>query len=63
MDKFALCGKIVHVDVRKQLVKVEFDKASEEKKVHDPFMGKKHITDLYASKSEDMEKARSFFGD
>jgi hypothetical protein len=63
LDKFALCGKIAHVDIRKQLVKVEFDKASESKKVHDPFMGKKHITDLFTSKSEEMEKARSFFGD
>lgn len=26
-------------------------------------MGKKHITDLFAKKSEEMEKARSFFGD
>ncbi len=63
LDKFALCGKIGNVDFRKQVVKVEFDKASEEQKLHDPFMGKKHISELFATKSEEMEKAKSFFGD
>lgn len=31
--------------------------------MHDPFFGQKHISALFATKSEDMEKAKSFFGD
>jgi hypothetical protein len=34
-----LIGKIEHVDIRKQIVTVGFEKEKEEAKVHDPFLG------------------------
>jgi len=30
------------------MVQVHFDKASEESKLHDPFIGQKHISALYS---------------
>jgi hypothetical protein len=34
-------GKVSKLEVKKNLVKVEFDKEEEELKIHDPFMGQK----------------------
>lgn len=63
LDKFALVGKISKIDTRKQMVQVQFDKASEESKLHDPFIGQKHISALYSQNNNEIERARSFFGD
>lgn len=38
-DKFGLIGKIEHVDIRKQMLTIAFEKEKEEAKVHDPFLG------------------------
>jgi hypothetical protein len=34
-----LIGKIEHVDIRKQMLTIAFEKEKEEAKVHDPFLG------------------------
>lgn len=43
---FGVMGKIEAVDIRKQLVKLSLNKQVEEAKVHDPFMGEKHLKHL-----------------
>jgi len=51
------------VDTRKQIITINFDKAGEESKVHDPFMGQKFISNLVKENNEALLKGQSFFGD
>ena len=39
MQLFGVIGKVSSLDKKKSIVKVEFDKETEEKKIHDPFFG------------------------
>jgi hypothetical protein len=39
MSLFGVLGKVGHLDTKKNIVKVEFDKEVEEQKIHDPFFG------------------------
>jgi len=56
-------GKIDLIDQRKQLLKLAIDKKAEEAKVHDPFMGEKHLKALQNSKNIDVEHAKAYFGE
>jgi len=38
---------------------VAFDKQGEEAKVHDPYLGQKHIKDMHAEKESEAEKEGS----
>jgi hypothetical protein len=39
MKLFGVVGKVDKVDLKKDLVKINFDKEVEESKIHDPFFG------------------------
>lgn len=56
-------GRLEAVDARKQLVKLSIDKQAEESKVHDPFMGEKHLRHLHKSNAAQVETAQAFFGE
>lgn len=42
---------------------MSFDVKGEESKIHDPFLGRKMITDLKSESSDLMLKSQTFFGD
>lgn len=60
---FGVMGKIDFIDMRKQLVKLSIDKKAEEAKVHDPFLGEKHLTTLQHSGSKEIQDAKAYFGE
>lgn len=58
---FGLYGTVNFVDYKKQCVKVNFDTAMEENKVHDPFIGRRHLEAAMTGRKGD--KRRQFFQD
>jgi hypothetical protein len=45
MHLFGVLGQVSSVDHAKGNVKIEFDKEQEEAKIHDPFFGKRVLSD------------------
>lgn len=62
MQLFGVIGELAKVDVKKDQVKITFDKETEESKIHDPFIGQYVLNNKDAFEKE-KENTRRFFTD
>ena len=53
MNLFGLIGSVESIDSRKYQIKVKLDKHTEQKKIHDPYMGTNHLNTVYANATEE----------
>jgi len=63
LNMFGLVGAVQHVDARRGQIKVGFNRATEEKKTHDPFMGQRHLEQEHKKIQGSNERIKTFFGD
>ena len=61
MNLFGLIGTVENIDSRKYQIKVNLDKDTEQKRIHDPYMGTNHLSSFYANATEEELKGQQFF--
>jgi hypothetical protein len=63
MHLFGIVGELGKVDVKKNQVKVNFDKETEEQKIHDPFLGQNVLSNKDSQDTMLAESAKRFYTD